>query len=243
MQALDLSTEDRERTRLEALQDVFERFVLGGGGLPGRPDDAIGVVGFARYADTVCPLTLDKTNVAAVARSLEIVTDRDEDGTAIGDALGLAVERLRKSPARSKIAVLLTDGVNNAGVESPVAAAELARTQGVKVYTIGAGTNGFAPIRVPDPFTGRTRLRQVAVEVDEATLQDVAERTGGRFFRATDAQGLEDVYAEIDRLERTKITEERSRQYREHFDVPLALGLSLASAAWLARGALFPRLP
>ena len=243
MRALDLATEDRERTRLEAVQDVFEQFVLGGGGLSGRPDDAIGVVGFARYTDTVCPLTLDHTNVAAVARGLEIVTERSEDGTAIGDALGLAVERLRRSPARSKIAVLLTDGVNNAGIESPNAAAELAKTQGVKVYTIGAGTTGLAPVRVRDPFTGRSVLRSMPVEVDEATLQEIARRTGGRFFRATDAEGLAQVYKEIDRLERTKITEERSRQYREYFGLPLALGLSLASVGWLARGALFARLP
>jgi Ca-activated chloride channel family protein len=201
------------------------------------------VIGFARYADTACPLTLDHTNVTAIARGLEIVTDRSEDGTAIGDALGLAVERLRRSPARSRIAVLLTDGVSNAGVESPNAAAELAKTQGVKVYTIGAGTTGLAPVRVRDPFTGRSVLRSMPVEVDEATLKEIAERTGGRFFRAADADGLEQVYREIDRLERTKITEERSRQYREYFGLPLALGLALASAGWLVRGALFPRLP
>lgn len=243
MAALDLSTDDRERTRLEAVQDVFEQFVLGGAGLPGRPDDAIGVVSFARYADTACPLTLDHTNVTAVARGLEIVTARPEDGTAIGDALGLAVERLRESPARSRIALLLTDGVNNAGLESPNAAAELARTQNVKVYTIGAGTNGLAPMRVRDPFSGREILRSVQVEVDEATLEEIAKRTGGQYFRATDAAGLEEVYREIDRLERTKITEERSRQYREYFSLPLLLGLALASVGWLGRGALFPRLP
>ncbi len=243
MQALDLSTEDQERTRLQAVQDVFEQFVVGGDGLSGRADDSIGVVGFARYADTVCPLTLDHTNVVAVARDLEIVKDRAEDGTAIGDALGLAVERLRKSPARSRIAVLLTDGVNNAGLESPSAAAELAKTQNVKVYTIGAGTRGLAPVRVRDPFTGRSVLRSMPVEVDEATLKEIADRTGGRFFRATDAAGLEEVYREIDRLERTKITEERSRQYREYFGWPLAVGLLLAALGWLTRGAVFPRLP
>jgi len=243
MAALDLSTEKRERTRLEAVQDVFEQFVVGGDGLPGRPDDAIGVVSFARFADTACPLTLDHTNVTAVALGLEIVTARSEDGTAIGDALGLAVERLRKSPARSRIAVLLTDGVNNAGLESPNAAAELARTQNVKVYTIGAGTTGVAPVRVRDPFSGREVLRSMPVEVDEATLKEIAKRTGGEYFRATDAEGLEAVYREIDRLERTKITEERSRQYREYFNLPLALGLALASVGWLGRGALFPRLP
>ena len=243
MQALDLSTEDRERTRLEAVQDVFEAFVLGGGGLPGRRDDAIGLVRFAGYADTAAPLTLDHENLAAAARNLEIVRERAEDGTAIGDALGLAVERLRGATASSRVVLLLTDGVHNAGVESPGAAAELARSMGIKVYTIGAGTTGLAPVRVEDPRTGRTALRAISVEVDEAVLADVAERTAGRFFRADDAQALTDVYAEIDRLERTRISEERYRQYEEFFAIPLALGLALAALGWLARVAVFARLP
>ena len=242
MRALDLSTADRERTRLQAVQDVFESFVLGGGGLPGRPDDAIGLIRFAGFADTAAPLTLDHENLVALARNLEITTGREEDGTAIGDALGLAVERLRESPAESRIAVLLTDGVNNAGVESPSAAAELARSQGVKVYTIGAGRTGIAPVRVPDGRGGSV-LRSMAVEIDEAVLQDIAERTGGRYFRADDAEALVDVYEEIDRLERTKITEDRSRQYDELFPLPLLAGLLMAVLGWLGRGALFARVP
>ena len=242
MGALDLSTAERERTRLAAVQDVFEQFVLGGGELPGRPDDAIGVVSFAAYADTAAPLTLDHRNVVAVARNLELTTLREENRTAIGDALGLAVERLRESPAQSRVAVLLTDGVNNAGVESPRAAAELARTQGVRVYAIGAGTTGMAHMRVERPG-GDSVLRAVRVEIDEATLRDVAERTGGRYFRADDAQSLVDVYAEIDRLERAPIVEERSRQYEEWFAWPLAAALALAAAGWLGRGALFARAP
>ena len=243
MQALDLSTDRKERTRLQAVQDVFDGFVLGDGDLAGRPDDAIGLVSFAGYADTACPLTLDHENLVAIARNLEIVTDRSEDGTAIGDALGLAVERLRESSAESKIVVLLTDGVSNAGIETPAAAAELARSQGIKVYTIGAGTTGLAPVRITDPRTGRQTLRSMAVEVDEATLKDIAQRTGGQFFRATDAEGLIAVYAEIDRLERTRITEERYRQYHEYFAWPLALGLLLAALGWLSRGCLFARAP
>lgn len=242
MRALDLSTADRERTRLQAVQDVFESFVLGGGGLPGRPDDAIGLIRFAGFADTAAPLTLDHENLVALARNLEITTGREEDGTAIGDALGLAVERLRESPAESRIAVLLTDGVNNAGVESPSGAAELARSQGVKVYTIGAGRTGIAPVRVPDGRGGSV-LRSMAVEIDEAVLQDIAERTGGRYFRADDAEALLDVYEEIDRLERTKITEDRSRQYDELFSLPLLAGLLMAVLGWLGRGALFARVP
>lgn len=244
MQALDLSTSDQEKTRLQAVQDVFDEFVLGGAGaLAGRPDDAIGLVSFAGYADTACPLTLDHENLVAIARNLNIVTSQAEDGTAIGDALGLAVERLRESTAESRIALLLTDGVHNAGVESPVAAAELARSQGIKVYTIGAGTTGLAPVRVKDPFTGRPTLRSMPVEVDEETLKEVAERTGGRFFRATDAAGLTAVYEEIDRLERTRIAEDRYRQYHEYFVIPLAMGLLLAMFGWLLRGTWLARVP
>ena len=242
MRALDLSTPARERTRLEAVQDVFEAFVLGDGDLPGRPDDTIGLVSFAGFADTAVPLTLDHNNLTAVARDLDTVRDRGEDGTAIGDALALAVERLRESTAQSRIAVVLTDGVNNAGVESPAAAAELARSLGVKVYTIGAGTTGLAPVRVEDRF-GRSVLRSMRVEVDEAVLRRIAEVAGGRFFLAEDAAGLERVYAEIDRLERTRITEDRFRQYDELFALPLALALALLVVGWLGRGALFARLP
>ena len=242
MSALDLSTSRRERTRLEAVQDIFERFVLGGGALPGRPNDAIGLVSFAGYADTAAPLTLDHENLVAVARNLTITTLREENFTAIGDALGLAVERLRESPAQSRIVVLLTDGVNNAGVETPGAAAELARSLGVKVYTVGAGSTGIAHMRVPDA-RGGSMLRAVAVEIDEETLRDVAERTGGLYFRADSADALEDVYAEIDRLERTKITEDRSRQYEELFAAPLLVALLLAALGWLGRSAVFARVP
>ena len=242
MSALDLSTANRERTRLEAVQDVFELFVLGGGDLPGRPDDAIGLIAFAAYADTAAPLTLDHENLVAVARNLEITTLAEENFTAIGDALGLAVERMRESPAQSRIIVLLTDGVNNAGVETPAAAAQLAHSQDVKVYTIGAGSTGIAHMRVRDARRGST-LRAVAVEIDEETLRDIAERTGGRYFRADNAEALIDVYAEIDRLERTRISEDRSRQYDELFRWPLALALMLAALGWLGRGAVFARAP
>lgn len=241
MAALDLSTPKRERTRLQAVQDVFELFVLGGGELRGRPDDAIGLVSFAGYADTAAPLTLDHENLVAVARNLEITTLREENYTAIGDALGLAVERLRETAAESRIAVLLTDGVNNAGVESPAAAAELARSQGVKVYTIGAGTTGIAHMRVRGPRG--TTLRPVAVEIDEATLRGIAERTGGQYFRADNADALTNVYAQIDRLERTKITEDRSRQYEELFAPPLLAALLLAAFGWLGRGTVFAKTP
>lgn len=247
MAALDLSTDREELTRLDAVKRVFEWFVLGGEGLAGRPDDAIGVVSFAGFADTRCPLTLDHGSLVSIARDLELVTDRAEDGTAIGDGLGLAVLRLKESQAvtktRSRVAILLTDGVNNAGEMSPMAAAELAADEKIKVYTIGAGTTGVAPVRVEDPFSGRTVLRPMPVEIDEKTLEAVADTTGGKYFRASDAAGLRQVYAEIDRLERTAISEEHYRDYREYYRHAVALGLILAALAWLLRGTVLRRLP
>jgi Ca-activated chloride channel family protein len=243
MRALDLSDGDEEKTRLDAVKEVFQSFVAGDGELLGRPDDAIGLVGFAGFADTRCPLTLNHASLLEIAAQMEIVTDRSEDGTAIGDGLGLAVERLRESRARSRVVILLTDGVNNAGVESPLQAAELAKSLGIKVYTIGAGTDGIAPVRVRDPLSGEMVLRPMPVEIDEETLRTIAERTGGRYFRAQDADGLREVYQQIDRLERTQISERRLREYDEYYRHVLAVALLAAVAAWLARATLFRRLP
>jgi Ca-activated chloride channel family protein len=243
MRALDLAREGRKETRLDAVKRVFEEFVLGGDGLRGRPDDAIGLVSFGGYADTRAPLTLDHEQLAAIARSLHIVTERAEDGTALGDGLGLAVERLYRSDARSKVAILLTDGVQNAGELSPAAAAELARTKGVKVYTVGAGTTGMAPVEVEDPFTGEPVIRAVPVEIDEETLQSIAAATGGRYFRATDADALIDVYREIDALERTDLGEDREVEYHEHYQLVLAVSLLLACLGWLGQASVFRRLP
>lgn len=243
MRALDLSEGDKERTRLEAVKDVFIQFVQGGDGLPGRPNDSIGIVAFARYADTRCPLTLNHGSVVTIARDLELVSDRNEDGTGIGDGLSLAVERLRESKSKSKVAILLTDGVNNAGEESPMAAAELAKTLGIKVYTVGAGTNGLAPVRVDDPFTGQSVLMRQPVEIDEETLKAIADHTGGQYFRATDAEGLRQVYQAIDRLERSKISEQRLAEYREYYRHVLAIALLLACLGWLAGATVFRRLP
>lgn len=244
MQALDLSERDRERTRLDAVREVLIDFVNGssGNGLAGRPDDLIGIVSFAGYADTRCPLTLDHDNLVAAAKQLQIVSRQDEDGTAIGDGLGLALERLRESKARSKVAVLLTDGVNNRGETSPQQAAELAATLGIKVYTVGAGTNGMAPVRATDPF-GRSFLTRVPVEIDEKVLKLIAEKTGGRYFRATDAETLTRVYREIDSLERSEFLEQRYRQYHELYPHALSLGLILCALAWLLQATLFRRLP
>ena len=180
--------------------------------------------------------------IAAILEQVEIVSDRNEDGTAIGEGLALGVERLRRNPARSKVAILLTDGVNNAGDISPTQAADLAAQHGIKVYTIGAGATGYAPVpvRLPD---GRTVLQRAFVEIDEKTLEEIAERTGGRYFHAADADALESVIAEIDRLERTEITEIRYLEYEHHFAGLVGAGILLVAVSMLLSGTLLRRLP
>jgi len=241
MRALDLSERKRELTRLDAVKRTFEQFVLGGGGLRGRPDDAIGLVSFAGHADTRSPLTLDHSDLITAARQLELVTERQEDGTALGDGLALAIERLRQYPSRSRVAILLTDGVETAGTLTARSAIDLAVENGIKVYTIGAGTNGLALVRVETEFG--SRLMQTEVEIDETVLQEIATKTGGAYFRATDLAGLKQVYAAIDKLERSQITEDRFYQYHEYYDGFLALGLGVLGLALILRGTLLRRLP
>ena len=225
------------------VKDVFQEFVLGGDAGRGRPDDVIGLVAFAGYADSLCPLTLDHGNLVTMVQDLEIVNRRNEDGTALGDGLALAIERLRRSKAKSKIAILLTDGVNNTGAIAPDQAAELAVSQGIKVYCIGAGTQGLAPFPAIDPFTGRQVLRRTYVEIDERMLEEIAHLTGGRYFRATDRDSLTEIYAEIDRLERTKVTETRYLQYTEHYISFVISALALISIATFTNATIFRSLP
>jgi Ca-activated chloride channel family protein len=203
----------------------------------------IGLVAFAGYADSLCPLTLDHGSLVSMVDDLEIVRTRDEDGTALGDGLALAVERLRQSKAKSKVVILLTDGVNNTGAIDPPRAAELAASQNIKVYSIGAGTDGLAPFPAVDPFTGREVLEPTYVEIDEETLQAIADKTGGRYFRATDRDGLSEIYAQIDRLERTEVTEVRYLRYTEHYASFVVAGLSLLAVAAVANGSVFRKLP
>jgi Ca-activated chloride channel family protein len=241
MQARDFVEGDVSTDRLEVVKQTFRDFVQGGSDGSGRPDDLIGLVAFARYADGLCPLTLDHGNLLAILEQLEIVRDPSEDGTAIGEGLALAVERLRRHPAQSKVAILLTDGVNNAGDIEPMQAAELARDFGIKVYAIGAGRTGYAP--VPVTLGGRTVLRRAYVETDEKTLQAIAAKTGGRSFHASDAKGLAEVIREIDRLERSDITEVRYLQYTEQYAGFVGLALTLIALSTLASGTVLRRLP
>jgi Ca-activated chloride channel family protein len=242
MQARDFVEGDLSVSRLDAVKSVFRDFVLGASSGRGRPDDLIGLVGFARYADGLCPLTLDHGNLISILDDVEIATERNEDGTAVGEGLALGVERLRRHPAQSKVAILLTDGVNNSGDIGPLQAADLAAQHGIKVYAIGAGQTGFAPVPI-QTFGGRTRLQRAFVEIDEKTLEQIAERTGGRYFHATDAEGLKEVVAEIDALERTELSEVRYLEYEHHYAAFVGAGLLLIAASALLSGTLLRRLP
>jgi len=242
MQARDFVEGDQSIDRLAVVKQTFRRFVVSDEDQPGRPDDLIGLVAFARYADGLCPLTLDHGNLITILDDLEIVSERDEDGTAVGEGLALAVERLRRHPARSKVAILLTDGVSNAGDIEPMQAADLAARHGIKVYAIGAGTTGYAPFPFSD-LRGRTFLRRAYVEIDKRTLEAIAERTGGRYFHAADAEGLSRVISEIDQLERSEITELRYLEYREHYAALAGGAMGLIVLAALLAGTLLRRLP
>ncbi|MEM7405739.1 MAG: VWA domain-containing protein [Pseudomonadota bacterium] len=242
MDARDFVTEDRNVNRLDAVKQVLSEFVLGGEIAAGRPDDLIGAVAFGTFADSVSPLTLDHANLMSIVSNLRVASTPQEGNTAIGEGLGLAVERLRTYPTKAKVIVLLTDGENTAGTLTPLQAADLASQHGIKVYTVGAGTTGYAPM----PVTlgdGRVRLMRRQVRIDERTLKAIADRAGGRYFKATDLDELGAVYAQIDALERSEIAEVRYRQYREHYVWFVVLALSLTIAAELLGATLLRRLP
>ena len=205
-----------------------------------RPRDRIGLVTFAGQAVTQAPLTLDHGAVVRSIRRVEI--GRLAEGTAIGTALATTVNRLRASEAKSRVAILLTDGVNNAGEIDPRTAAETARALGVRVYTIGVGTTGEAPYLLDDPRLGRRYVR-VMVRIDEELLREIATGTGGRYFRATDPEALTEVYDAIDRLERSALSGRRPvvRLDRYLWLLVPALGLMLLEGA--LRGTIFRRLP
>ncbi len=226
MNAHDFTIDGEAVDRLTAVRRVAGDFIKGMGSLDGRSGDLIGLVTFAGFADSNCPMTFDHDFlVNDVLDSIEIVTQRDEDGTAIGDAIALAVERLSSLGERvksesgeklqSKVIILLTDGENNQGDIEPQTAADMAAAMDITVYTIGAGTNGWAPYPTTDVF-GRTIMQNQRVMIDEETLQAIASTTGGKYFRATNTESLENIYASIDAMERTEITQ---RTFVNHVDM------------------------
>ena len=219
---LDLSSsmlaEDLEPNRIGAARAVAADFVRG------RPNDRIGLVVFAGEAFTQAPLTLDHGVVTTLIEELEVGVV--EDGTAIGMGVATAVKRLSDSAAESKVIVLLTDGRNNRGSIDPATAARMAQALGVRIYAVGAGARGAAPVPVDDPLFGR-RTVPMQVDVDDEALGELAALTGGRYFRATDRESLERVYEEIDALETTEIEMTSFTRYGELFPYPLGAGLGL----------------
>lgn len=236
MRALDFQIDGKHVDRLTAIKNVADRFIEGDGethssdGLAGRVSDLVGLITFAGNADAITPPTLDHGFVMAQLNHQQIASRREEDGTAIGDAVSLAVEKLntldngKQENVKSKVTILLTDGDNNAGEVDPLQAAELAKTMGVKIYTIGVGTRGPAPVPVVDPFTGRQQIEWAQVNIDEDTLRKIAALTGGKYFRATDTESLAAIYREIDQLEKTKVESRHFVDYRELAIQPIHLG-------------------
>ena len=219
--AIDVSSsmlaEDLEPNRLEAAKAVAAEFV------EGRRDDRIGLIVFAGEAFTQVPLTLDYSVVTDLLGQMTV--GMIEDGTAVGMGLATAVKRLQASDAESQVVVLLTDGRSNRGEIGPVTAGQMAQALGVRVYTIGAGSQGMTRMPIDDR-RGR-RYVNVEVDIDETSLQEVAETTGGRYFRATDRESLSRIYEEIDDLETTEIEVQNFTSYGELFHYPLAAGLLL----------------
>lgn len=238
MMVLDTSTsmraEDFSPNRFEAAKVIGSEFING------RTSDRIGLIVFAAAAYTQAPLTLDYDFLLEMLREVEVGVI--EDGTAIGTALAMAVNRLKDTEAKSKVIILLTDGQNNRGELSPETAAEIARTLGVRIYAIGVGQHGEAPFVVDHPFAGRQR-RMVPVEIDEEMLQAVADMTGGEYFRATSNRALREIYDQIGELEKTKIEERMYVDYEEKYASLLFPGLMLLFFEILLSTTLFRRFP
>jgi Ca-activated chloride channel homolog len=219
--------------RLVAAKQEAKRFI------EGRRDDRIGLVIFAGQSVTQCPLTVDHQAVLTLLDQIQLGTM--QDGTAIGLGLASAVNRLRGSEAKSKVIILLTDGVNNTGEIDPVTAAGLAKQLGIKVYTIGVGKEGVAFLPVQDPAFGQRLLKET--QIDEKALDRIARETGGLYFRAQDERGLRNIFQQIDRLEKTEVKVERYTHYEEHFFWFLwpALFVLLFELAWT--NLLFVKIP
>lgn len=226
MGAQDFQPRDRLTVAKEVVADFVDR----------RPADRIGLTVFSGKAMTRSPLTTDRRMLRFLVDSVAL--NALPDGTAIGLALANAAARLKDSEAESKIIVLVTDGVNNAGAIDPLSAAAICKGLGIKVYTVGVGTSGRVPVpmRLPDALTGRRTTRTVLmnVEVDEELLREISQRTGGRFYKATDRETLRSIFDEIDRLERTPIRSKRYIRYREAFQPFAWAALALMMAPLLA---------
>ena len=235
--AMDVSTSmlarDFTPDRINASKDIAIEFISQ------RPTDRMGIVVFAGESFTQCPLTTDRATLINMMK--EVQTDLIEDGTAIGNGLATAVARMKDSDAKSRVVILLTDGVNNRGEISPQMAAEIAKTYGVRVYTIGVGANGSAPYPVMTPWG--VEVQNVKVEIDEALLSDIAEATGGRYFRATDNTKLAEIYSEINKMEKARTTVDSFPVYKELFGTYALLALLALMLELLFNWFVIRRLP
>ena len=217
-------------------------YVLGKGAIEfisQRPSDRMGIVVFAGESFTQCPLTTDRATLINLMK--EVQTDLIEDGTAIGNGLATAVARMKDSDAKSRVVILLTDGVNNRGEISPQMAAEIAGTYGVRVYTIGVGKEGMAPYPVMTPWG--VEVQNVKVEIDEKLLSEIAESTGGRYFRATDNTKLAEIYSEINKMEKARTTVDSFPIYKEQFMTYALLALMALLLELLLNWFVIRRLP
>lgn len=238
MMAIDISSsmlaQDLRPNRLESAKNVAAAFING------RPNDNIGLVVFSAESFTQCPLTTDHAILLNLFKDIQ--SGMIEDGTAIGLGLANAVSRIKDSQAKSKVIILLTDGSNNRGEIAPVTAAEIAKTFGIRVYTIGVGTKGSAPypFRLPG---GMIQTQMVPVDIDEPTLKQIATTTGGQYFRATDNASLKEIYAEIDQMEKTKISvQEYSKKQEEYRNIALIL-FALLLLELLLKHTLLKKIP
>src|SRR3989475_2384444 len=227
-----MAAEDfRPRNRFAVAKDLIGEFISR------RQDDRIGIVTFGVRAATRVPITYDRDIAQAILDKAQV--GENGDGTAIGSAIATAVNRLRTSKSRSRIIILVTDGVNNSGSIEPMTAAQIAAKEGIKIYTVGVGSRGPVPIPIKrqDPFTGEivTTYQVVRADIDEETLAAIAKTTGGEYFRATTAKTMGDVLARIDTLEKTRLTAPRSEKVDELYFHPLAVGM-LAFALSLLGG-------
>ena len=235
--AMDVSTSmlarDLTPDRINASKDIAIEFIAQ------RPTDRMGIVVFAGESFTQCPLTTDRATLINLMK--EVQTDIIEDGTAIGNGLATAVARMKDSDAKSRVVILLTDGVNNRGEISPQMAAEIAKTYGVRVYTIGVGKEGMAPYPVMTPWG--VEIQNVQVEIDEALLSEIAESTGGRYFRATDNTKLAEIYSEINKMEKARTTVDSFPVYKELFGAYALLALLALMLEFLLNWFVIRRLP
>jgi Ca-activated chloride channel family protein len=235
MQSEDFTLGRDRASRIDVVKDVTRRFI------DGRPNDRIGIIAFAGRPYMVSPLTLDHDWLQKNLERLRI--GLVEDGTSIGSAIASGANRLKDKPAKSKIIVLLTDGDETVTTVPPTTAAEAARTLGIKIYTIAAGTNGLAPYPVGRDFFGNKVYRDIPVTVDEGSLRKVAEIGGGQFFLATDTASLNKIFGEIDRLEKTEVKLKRRVDWRDLFPWFIGLGAGIATLQFVLAQTVWRTLP